>query len=183
MTFLCVFLLIIFVLVIDLSCKVPVRLVEKPWLKVLFADLLWEKNIFRWLKKYSLISLLSMMCKPGQLLSNYSESSPGLSSEGYQYRHCCVFITSPVSIAVCLYFWYNWSSSSLLLMFLLIWCWYCTWQWCKKLRTMPFTYRIPRNIRLCFSGMWPNVLLYLQKITDLPLLFRPLCDPLCYAVT
>jgi hypothetical protein len=28
----------------------PVRLAEKSWLKVLFADLLREKNIVRWLK-------------------------------------------------------------------------------------------------------------------------------------
>jgi hypothetical protein len=30
----------------------PVRLAEKPWLKVLFSDLLWEKRTVRWLKKY-----------------------------------------------------------------------------------------------------------------------------------
>jgi hypothetical protein len=30
------------------------RLPEKPWLKVPFADLLQEKNIVHWLKKYSL---------------------------------------------------------------------------------------------------------------------------------
>jgi hypothetical protein len=27
----------------------PVRLADKSWLKVLFADLLWEKNIVEWL--------------------------------------------------------------------------------------------------------------------------------------
>jgi hypothetical protein len=32
----------------------PVRLAEKPWLKVLFGDLLWEKNTVHWLKKYGL---------------------------------------------------------------------------------------------------------------------------------
>jgi len=31
-----------------------VRLADKPWLKVLLTDLLWEKNIICWLKKYSL---------------------------------------------------------------------------------------------------------------------------------
>ena len=29
-------------------------LADKPWLKVLLADLVWEKNIARWLKKYDL---------------------------------------------------------------------------------------------------------------------------------
>ena len=33
----------------------PVRMDDKPWLKVLLADLLWEKNIFRWLEKYGFI--------------------------------------------------------------------------------------------------------------------------------
>jgi hypothetical protein len=32
----------------------PIRLAEKLWLKELFADLLWEKNTVRWLKKYGL---------------------------------------------------------------------------------------------------------------------------------
>ena len=32
----------------------PVRLADKPWLKVLLTDLLWEKNTVRWLKKYDL---------------------------------------------------------------------------------------------------------------------------------
>jgi hypothetical protein len=27
----------------------PVRLTDKPWLKILFADLLWEKNTVEWL--------------------------------------------------------------------------------------------------------------------------------------
>jgi hypothetical protein len=31
-----------------------VHLAEKSWLKILFADLLLEKNIVRWLKKYGL---------------------------------------------------------------------------------------------------------------------------------
>jgi len=31
-------------------CICPVRLADKSWLKVLLADLLWEKNIVRWLK-------------------------------------------------------------------------------------------------------------------------------------
>ena len=30
----------------------PVRFAEKPWLKILFADLLWEKNTVRSLKQY-----------------------------------------------------------------------------------------------------------------------------------
>ena len=34
--------------------KNDVRLADKPWLKVLLADLLWEKNSVRWLNKYDL---------------------------------------------------------------------------------------------------------------------------------
>jgi len=34
----------------------PIRLADKSWLKILLADLLWEKNIVRWLKKIQLIS-------------------------------------------------------------------------------------------------------------------------------
>jgi hypothetical protein len=32
----------------------PVRLAKKSWLKVLFTDLLWEKNTICWLIKYGL---------------------------------------------------------------------------------------------------------------------------------
>ena len=38
----------------DLFDQWPVRLADKSWLKVLLIDLLREKNIVRWLKKYGL---------------------------------------------------------------------------------------------------------------------------------
>jgi hypothetical protein len=57
----------------------PIRLADKPWLKVLFADLLWEKNTAEWLtdladklkrtgRKFIIllimsISIWSLLCK------------------------------------------------------------------------------------------------------------------------
>jgi hypothetical protein len=43
-----------------------VRLADKPWLKVLFANLLWEKNTAEWLADFA-----DKIKRTGRLVSNH----------------------------------------------------------------------------------------------------------------
>jgi hypothetical protein len=62
------------------------RVVIKSWLKVLFADLLWKKNIVRWLKSHGW-KYYSLICYERKtLFVGWKSTAYKISKRGYSTK-------------------------------------------------------------------------------------------------